>query len=114
MFQNGLLSPVKLIEGTEDVAQFASNPNHISEDEMVDLLNGKPLKAYQDRIAQMTNAVTINRMLELAESEDTNATVKHVQALEARRKELQPELYQEIETVDTRGADTLSRATSLR
>lgn len=83
-FQNGILTPVRLIEGAEDVEKIRGNPNHMSEDDMAELFKAKGLKAFQEKVESVSNPITLNRMVEIAKAEEVNATMRQVQILEAR------------------------------
>lgn len=108
MFQNGLLAPVKLIESAEDVEQFKSNPNHMSEDDMLALLQSRSAKAFQERVSNITNPVTLKRLLEMAaQSDEANATVKQVEFVTARLQEVSPSLYTEVQTMLAPGVTAL-------
>lgn len=96
-FTNGTLSPVRLIETEEDAAELRTNPNHISEDEMKGLFKSRSLKAFQERVDQITNPVALNKLLRLAESED--ATIKQVDAIKGRLEKVSPSLFSEVKTV---------------
>lgn len=101
-FQNGVLVPVKLIESAEDVEAIKSNPNLVTEDEMKDLIeNRRAIKAFQERVESIRNPTALQRMLELAKADD-NATVRQLEVIEARLKQVAPSLHQEIEVVDAR------------
>lgn len=96
-FKNGTLSPVRLIETEEDAAQLRSNPNHVSEDEMRSLFKSRSLKAFQERVDQITNPVALNKLLKLAEAED--ATIKQVDTIKGRLEKVSPSLFSEVRTV---------------
>jgi len=113
MFQNGLLSPVRLIEGATDVEKFKETPNHISEDEMAALITGQSQKAFTERVTAITNPVTLKRMLEIAESDEVDATVKRAKFLSERLNELSPSLYTEVSTVRGPQVTSASPATGL-
>lgn len=99
VFQNGLLSPVRLIETSEDAEEIRSNPNLISESEMTDLYKTKTIATFRDKVEGISNPVVLQRMLELASSDDVNATVKQVEAVKSHLREIAPSLYSEVEVV---------------
>lgn len=99
-FQNGIMTPVRLIEGAEDVEKIRGNPNHMSEDDMGDLFRAKGLKAFQEKVDAVTNPITLNRMVEIAKAQEVNATVRQVQILEARIEEIAP-VGVEVNEVET-------------
>lgn len=100
-FMNGILTPVRLIESAEDVEALRENPNHMSEDDMTELFKSKGLKAFQEKVATVTNPITLGRMVELAKEEEVNATVRQVQILEARLEDVAPTAVKvnEVETI---------------
>lgn len=90
MFQNGTLRPV-VIESAVDYEEIKSNPNLISEGDMADIfaLRGK---AFDVRIAEISNTYALQRMLELVEEEAVNASMAQVRKVEARVHELSPRI----------------------
>lgn len=112
-FKNGMLMPVKLIETTEDVEELKSYPNHLSESEMKAFLNNKKaVKAFNDRVAQIDNPITLRKFIEVAESEEVDATTRQVRVLEARLDEVDPQYVSEVETVS--GSEGRSERTVLK
>lgn len=95
VFKNGTLRPVRLIEGTEDAAEIASNPNHMSDSEMIDLLKGHA-KTFAKRLNEIENGGTIERLLELAESPEVDASTSRVQLIRDRVAELSPGDVEEV------------------
>lgn len=89
VFINGTLRPVRMIEGTEDAKEIASNPNHLSESDMVTLLKSH-YKTFDDRLESITNIGTVERLLELAETDEVGATVRTVSRLRDRLAALNP------------------------
>lgn len=93
MFQNGFLTPVRLIETEEDAKEIASNPNLMSETEMADLFKGH-WKTFESRVSEVSNLNTLNRLLEVASTVD--AKVRQVEVIRARIEEISPEDHVEI------------------
>lgn len=91
VFSNGMLTPVRLIEGEADLEEMANNPNLLTEDDMRTLVKAHP-KTFEKRIGEITNPVLIKRLVDLAHEED--CTVKRVEALNARLGEVT-----EVETI---------------
>lgn len=87
VFQNGHLTPVRLIDGTEDAHEIASNPNLMSESDLRDLFK-KQWKAFESKVKTVTNPITLQRLLALAEDEDVNATVKQVSIVKSQIAEV--------------------------
>lgn len=90
-FLNGDLVPVRLVDSAEDYAEIANNPNHISEDDMKALFKLKAAD-FKERIGEITNSATINRILEIANDDSLklNVTLAQMKALEARVQDVQP------------------------
>lgn len=87
VFQNGFLVPVRLLDGTEDAKEIASNPNLMSESDLRALF-GKQWKAFGAQVAQISNQITLQRLLALADEDDVNATVKQVAIIRDRLAEV--------------------------
>lgn len=87
IFRNGSLAPVKLIEGSEDEAELASNPNLIAESEMAGLFKLKA-KGFDERLGSITNETVLRRLKAIAEDEETGATLAQVRKVEARLEEI--------------------------
>jgi hypothetical protein len=93
MFKNGQLTPVRLIDTEEDAKELASNPNAMSETEMHELFKGN-WKTFDARVQQVSNAVTLQRMLQVASEMD--ATLRQVEVVKARLEEIAPSEITEI------------------
>lgn len=106
-FKNGTLVPVKLIDGTEDAQEIASNPNLIGESDMKELFKAH-WKTFTVTVEKINSLGTLQRMLEM--SVEADATVRQSDVLKARIKELGPEVV-EVTTEGT--APTASRAVGL-
>ena len=101
MFSNGMLIPLKLVESAEDYEELKGNPNHLTEDDMRVLLS-KKADELRAGISEVTNAVTLQRMLAIAEADD-DTTIKTVEVIKNRITEVTTgaAVYQEVETVAT-------------
>lgn len=95
-FRNGMLHPVRLLDGTEDKAEIASNPNLLSESDMESLFAAHP-KTFQAKINSISNNTTLDRLLKVASEVD--ATLKQVAVIQARKAELSPVQLVERETI---------------
>lgn len=93
-FMNGMFAPVRLLDSTEDAAEIAANPNLMGESEMLDLVKGN-VKSLEKRIKDVRNPVVIERLLNVAETNDS--TIGRIQVIKSRLSELSPSLYTEIE-----------------
>ena len=100
MFTNGRLSPIRLVDTADDYEEIANNPNHISESDMVDILKLKG-KAFNERIGEITNAVALERMFELASDESANVSMTQFRSLEKRLADVRGDVTEiaEVETV---------------
>lgn len=95
IFSNGTLTPIRLIDGTEDAEAFALNPNLMTESDMRDLFKvGRTEatreaigEAFAERLAAISNTATLGRLLSLARDED--APLSRVEAIQARLNEVQ-------------------------
>lgn len=88
-YSNGMFQPVKLVESADDYESIAENPNHIEEGEMAALFK-LPVAKFRERIALISNALAMDRIVELAEDESTNARLPLVKAAQERRDALRP------------------------
>lgn len=84
VFQNGHLTPVKLIDGTEDAREIASNPNLMGESDLRDLFKIRTLKTFSAKVQEISNPMTLQRLLSMSDEEDLNATVKQVGLIKDR------------------------------
>jgi len=91
-FSNGMFSPVRLLETTEDAAEIASNPNLMGEEEMATILRGR-IDTFRKRLAKIDNPVVLNRLIQVAT--DNDAPVSKVEAIKGRLVEVQPPAYNE-------------------
>ena len=97
-FRNGVLSPVKLIEDAADVDELKGNPNHLTEDDLRKLFKDRrATKAFEERIAQITNPIALKKLIAIASDED--ASLKQLEIVKARMEEVAPSLYSTVETV---------------
>jgi hypothetical protein len=109
IFLNGTLTPLRLIEGSEDAAAFAANPNLLSEDDMRGLVKpGRgPAKAttdaFVDRLATIKNPATLERLLSLAREED--APLSRVEAIQGRLRELSGSQFTSTAAPDSTSPD---------
>lgn len=85
IFQNGALVPVVLVN-EEDKTTMASNPNLLSEDELVGLFKLQ-WKKFESEIAKISNIYALERLVEVAKSSD-EVTVKKLNVVEDRYQEI--------------------------
>lgn len=86
MFKNGVMVPVKLIDGTEDAAEIASNPNNKSEDDLRALYGIKSLARFTEEVESISNTSALQRLVEVAEEAD--ATVRQVKVVQTHAAEM--------------------------
>lgn len=93
LFTNGTLAPIRLI-GTDEAeaAAFATNPNLMTEGDMRALVakpkRGGTSDAFTERLGELRNVATLQRLLALAREED--APLSRVEAIESRLGEVAP------------------------
>lgn len=87
-FRNGMLAPVRLVNA-EDEAEFASNPNLMTEEEMRSIVKANP-KKFVERLAALTNPILVTRLRDIAYEED--ASVNRVEAISKRLEKLAPKV----------------------
>src|SRR5690606_6346077 len=93
-FKNGKLVAVKLIDGTEDLQELASNPNTKSESDLRDMLKGH-WKTFEKEVAEISNVITLRRLREIALEGD--ATVRQLGVIDARIEEVSPKKSFDVE-----------------
>ena len=100
MFSNGRLAPIRLVDSADDYEEIASNPNHLSEGDMTDVLKLKG-KAFTDRLDEITNVIALERMHELASDEKANVSMAQFRTLEKRLSEVRGDVAEvaEVEVV---------------
>jgi hypothetical protein len=97
VFRNGTLTPIRLL-GTDEAeaAAFATNPNLMTEGDMRTMV-AKPKRgapdAFAERLTEIKNPATLERLLKLAREED--APMSRVEAIEGRLREISPSLVSE-------------------
>jgi hypothetical protein len=82
-FKNGRLAPLRLIDSADDYEELANNPNHITENDMKDILKLKG-KTFTSRLDDISNVIALERMYELASDETLNVSMAQFKALEKR------------------------------
>jgi hypothetical protein len=108
-FQNGTLSPVRLVDPDEQ-KELASNPNFISESEMKDLFGGH-WKTFEAKVSQITNVNVLQRMIDI--SSEADAKVRQIEVLKARLTELNPISVTEREQTPPTGPERTTRPVPL-
>lgn len=89
IFSNGILQPVQLLEETEE--RLLGNPNHMGEDDIRSFFKLHH-KTYEKRIADISNPVLLQRLLDVAKEQD--ATVRQVEMIQQRLDTVAPPLSQ--------------------
>lgn len=87
VFSNGMLVPVRLLEGDEDALDIANNPNLMGETDMGELFK-QHWKTFEAKVAKINNESTLLRLRDMADTLD--ASVKQAAIIEARIKEVAP------------------------
>lgn len=87
VFHNGMLTPVRLIETEEDVAEIASNPNVITDSEMAELFKTNQ-KTFTAKVKAIQSLVVLERLAEIAKAQD--ARQSQIQVIEERIDEVNP------------------------
>lgn len=92
LFLNGVLQPVRLIETDEDYERLTKNPNHVSEEDVrtIFLL---PLADFVGRLQQIGNPAGLERLKEIARSDEVQCTLRQFEAIEQRLAEVSPSIY---------------------
>lgn len=87
VFSNGSFVPVKILDGTEDAKEIASNPNNKSETDLRDMFK-LHWKKFEAEVGEIKNMTTLERLRSIAQEGD--ATVRQVDVIESRIAELNP------------------------
>jgi hypothetical protein len=93
VFLNGVLQPVRLLEDAEDFERLKASPNHVSEDDVRSMFRLKAA-AFTERLSQISNAAALERLMEIARSEEVDATLRQFEAIQARLAAVAPSIYQ--------------------
>jgi len=83
IFSNGRLAPMRLVDSADDYEEIASNPNHLTESDMLEILKSKG-KIFNERLNEITNVIALERMHELASDESVNVSMAQFRTLESR------------------------------
>lgn len=91
-FVNGTLSPVRLPESSaESTKAIVESPNTMTEEEMVELLNGHH-KTFESKLSGITSPYVVRKMIALTQEDvdegGVDVTIKRVEALESRLRDL--------------------------
>lgn len=89
VFQNGFMTPLRLVGSAEEEREIAANPNLMSESDMRGLFKGH-WKSFDAKLATITNTVALQRMLAMAEDPEIDASVRQVQRIKDRLGEVSP------------------------
>jgi len=100
IFSNGRLAPMRLVDSADDYEEIASNPNHLTEADMLEILKSKG-KAFSQRLDEISNVIALERMHELASDESLNVSMAQFRALESRLAEIRGDVasVSEVEVV---------------
>lgn len=70
-FRNGQFTPVRLLDDSEEARELANNPNVMSETDMKTLVKATA-SAFEQKLATITNPVTLERLLNVAHELDVS------------------------------------------
>ena len=87
IFKNGVMTPVRLLDGTEDAHEIAANPNLKSEEDLRKLFKLQ-WKRFDEELSTITNTTTLSRLMEIASEID--ATMRQVKSIQARLEAVDP------------------------
>lgn len=85
IFTNGCLIPVRLFDD-DAKAEFASNPNLLSEDELTGMFKLQ-WKKFESEVAKISNIYALERMVRFADNSE-DVTVKKYEVVKNRLEEL--------------------------
>lgn len=99
IFANGIMVPVRLVDGAEGAEEIAANPNLKTDEDLHEMFKLHWTK-FDEEIASISNSTTLNRLLEIAYEKD--ATVRQVNSIKAHLVEVDPSsVYEEGMTVQS-------------
>jgi hypothetical protein len=84
VFTNGTLEPVDLIDDEPDTEKLRNNPNLIT-DKDVRLMFRLKGEMFRQRIEEITNVASVNRLLEAARDENFEASLAQFEVLKMRK-----------------------------
>lgn len=87
VFINGMLTPVRLIDSEDDTAELKANANAMSEPAMKALFKSQ-IKTFTAKVNEISNPITLRRLLEVAEELD--ASLRQAGVIRARIEEVTP------------------------
>lgn len=88
-FANGTLSPVRLPESSDDSTKaIVESPNAVSDEELRELVDNAHHKTFEKRLGEITSPYVVRRMIKMTSEDDVDVTLKRVEALETRLREL--------------------------
>lgn len=87
VFTNGTLQPISLIDEEWDTEMLRSSPNALGELDIEKLFKVRG-EAFRDRLEQITNLATVNRLAELAREPRFNVTVQQYEIVKLRERAL--------------------------
>jgi hypothetical protein len=87
VFQNGMLTPVRLLDSEPETETLKANSNAMSETHMRALFKSQ-LPTFTKKINEVSNVITLRRLLEVAEEVD--ASLRQVKVINERIAEMSP------------------------
>jgi hypothetical protein len=91
IFTNGTLRPIDLLDDDPDTERLFNNPNIVDEGELPKLFVLKG-ELFRQRIAEISNPATVQRLIELARDPVHDVTLFQYEALKNRELELRGDL----------------------
>lgn len=92
VFLNGTLQPLHLLEDSEDYKTLTANPNLLGDDDQIRRLFKANNDVFAARLAEIKNPSALERLLVLAQQDETGATVAQLRMIEARNQQVTPKI----------------------
>lgn len=90
LFANGIMVPIRLVD-PEDEKEFAENPNLMTDDDLR-VMFAMQWREFDAKLVTISNAYTLNRLLDISKDETVKASVRQATQIENRLKSITPEL----------------------
>lgn len=113
VFTNGTLVPVEIDESSEDYRELVENPNLLNDAQIAKLFKAND-DVFAERISEIKNATTLERLHDLASQDETGARVSQLKMLDARLRQVQPtadEIRQVADRAPARGEAPIKAVT---
>lgn len=90
-FTNGMLRPVRLLDSSEEAEALKSNPNVMSDSDMMAMLKSHH-KTFSSKLEKIKNPYALERLLALATQVDSDIAFSRVQAVKDRLTAFSPKV----------------------